>query len=159
MCYCRTRAHVLRCSQTGSQLYTRSYELFKAFSPSNTQGHSRLTLWIAYCIAQTYYESGKFDMAVRCAYVAHKAPQPSTDHYVHVPQVLRADSENVPQREMGISTSTATHGMVFMRAADGRHGTQRTVVIRDVGAWFVKSSHGKRNLLITMTRRNQNTAG
>ncbi|KAF9809102.1 hypothetical protein IEO21_07571 [Rhodonia placenta] len=57
--------HLALVLETGSQLYTRSYELFKAFSPSNTQGHSRLTLWIAYCIAQTYYESGKFDMAVR----------------------------------------------------------------------------------------------
>ena len=29
------------------------------------QNPGRLTLWIAYRIAQTYYESGKFDMAVR----------------------------------------------------------------------------------------------
>ncbi|CCL99236.1 uncharacterized protein FIBRA_01251 [Fibroporia radiculosa] len=47
------------------ELYTRSYELFKAHSPPTTQGHGRLTLWIAYRIAQTYFESGKFDMAVR----------------------------------------------------------------------------------------------
>jgi hypothetical protein len=49
------------------QLYTKSYELFKKHttspSPNTTQG--RLTLWIAYRIAQTYYDSGKFDMAVR----------------------------------------------------------------------------------------------
>ena len=30
------------------------------------QNPGRLTLWIAYRIAQTYYDSGKFDMAVRC---------------------------------------------------------------------------------------------
>ncbi|PCH35565.1 glutathione transferase omega-1 [Wolfiporia cocos MD-104 SS10] len=47
------------------ELYTRSYELFKAYSPASAQGHGRLTLWIAYRIAQTYFESGKFDMAVR----------------------------------------------------------------------------------------------
>ena len=32
------------------------------------QNPGRLTLWIAYRIAQTYYDSGKFDMAVRCVY-------------------------------------------------------------------------------------------
>ncbi|KAI0669719.1 Gryzun, putative trafficking through golgi-domain-containing protein [Trametes maxima] len=47
------------------ELYTRSYELFKKWSPQNAQNPGRLTLWIAYRIAQTYYESGKFDMAVR----------------------------------------------------------------------------------------------
>lgn len=49
------------------ELYTKSYELFKKYtsvpSPNATQG--RLTLWIAYRIAQTYYDSGKFDMAIR----------------------------------------------------------------------------------------------
>ena len=30
------------------------------------QNPGRLTLWIAYRIAQTYYDSGKFDMSVRC---------------------------------------------------------------------------------------------
>lgn len=48
------------------QLYTRSYELFKKYSTSSaSQNQGRQTLWIAYRIAQTYYESGKFDMAVR----------------------------------------------------------------------------------------------
>ncbi|KAI0669705.1 Gryzun, putative trafficking through golgi-domain-containing protein [Trametes maxima] len=47
------------------ELYTRSYELFKKWSPQNAQNPGRLTLWIAYRIAQTSYESGKFDMAVR----------------------------------------------------------------------------------------------
>ncbi|KAI0645251.1 Gryzun, putative trafficking through golgi-domain-containing protein [Trametes meyenii] len=47
------------------ELYTRSYELFKKWSPQSAQNPGRLTLWIAYRIAQTYYESGKFDMAVR----------------------------------------------------------------------------------------------
>ncbi|TCD61939.1 hypothetical protein EIP91_007679 [Steccherinum ochraceum] len=44
------------------ELYTRAYELFKKNSASQ-QG--RQQLWIAYRIAQTYFESGKFDMAVR----------------------------------------------------------------------------------------------
>ncbi|KAI0050806.1 hypothetical protein FA95DRAFT_1676484 [Auriscalpium vulgare] len=48
------------------ELYTKSYELFKTHSVvSNGQGQGRLTLRIAYRIAQTYYASGKFDMAVR----------------------------------------------------------------------------------------------
>lgn len=51
------------------QLYTRSYELFKKWSPQSNQNPGRLTLWIAYRIAQTYYESGKFDMAVRYEHV------------------------------------------------------------------------------------------
>ena len=59
----------------GLELYTRSYELFKKWSPQNgqqgqlaqnqNQNPGRLTLWIAYRIAQTYYDSAKFDMAVR----------------------------------------------------------------------------------------------
>ncbi|CAL1711378.1 unnamed protein product [Somion occarium] len=47
------------------ELYTRAYELFKKYSTSSSQSQGRLTLWIAYLIAQTYYESGKFEMAVR----------------------------------------------------------------------------------------------
>ncbi|TFY61713.1 hypothetical protein EVJ58_g4338 [Rhodofomes roseus] len=47
------------------ELYTRAYDLFKAYTPKDAHGHGRLTLWIAYRIAQTYYESGKFDLAVR----------------------------------------------------------------------------------------------
>ncbi|KAF8891851.1 Gryzun, putative trafficking through golgi-domain-containing protein [Infundibulicybe gibba] len=49
------------------ELYTKAYELFKKYSPAGPQGaaQGRLTLWIAYRIAQTYYDSGKFDMAVR----------------------------------------------------------------------------------------------
>ncbi|PIL33423.1 hypothetical protein GSI_04045 [Ganoderma sinense ZZ0214-1] len=47
------------------ELYTRAYELFKKWSPQQNNNPGRLTLWIAYRIAQTYYESGKFDMAVR----------------------------------------------------------------------------------------------
>ncbi|KAF8841726.1 hypothetical protein BDN67DRAFT_927820 [Paxillus ammoniavirescens] len=45
------------------EMYTKSYELFKRYNSSASQG--RLTLWIACRIAHTYYESGKFDMAVR----------------------------------------------------------------------------------------------
>lgn len=67
----RASANHLR-SRTHSyipQLYTRSYELFKKYAPSagdnQQQSQGRLTLWIAYRIAQTYYESGKFDMAVK----------------------------------------------------------------------------------------------
>lgn len=48
-----------------NELYTKAYELFKKHSPASNQGQGRLTLWIAYRIAQTYYEAGKFDMAVR----------------------------------------------------------------------------------------------
>ncbi|KAJ7647712.1 Gryzun, putative trafficking through golgi-domain-containing protein [Roridomyces roridus] len=49
------------------ELYTKAYELFKKYAPANAQNQNqgRLTLWIAYRIGQTYYESGKFDMAVR----------------------------------------------------------------------------------------------
>ncbi|KAF8435107.1 Gryzun, putative trafficking through golgi-domain-containing protein [Boletus edulis BED1] len=45
------------------ELYTKSYELFKKYSSTASQG--RLTLWIASRIAQTYYQSGKFELAVR----------------------------------------------------------------------------------------------
>ncbi|KAF8663656.1 hypothetical protein AX16_000898 [Volvariella volvacea WC 439] len=49
------------------ELYTKAYELFKKYASVNsanpTQG--RLTLWIAYRIAQTYYDSGKFDTAIK----------------------------------------------------------------------------------------------
>ncbi|KDR75635.1 hypothetical protein GALMADRAFT_268205 [Galerina marginata CBS 339.88] len=48
-----------------NELYTKAYELFKKHSPASNQGQGRLTLWIAYRIAQTYYDAGKFDMAVR----------------------------------------------------------------------------------------------
>ncbi|KZV68255.1 hypothetical protein PENSPDRAFT_25100 [Peniophora sp. CONT] len=47
------------------ELYTKSYELFKKHSPANAQGTGRLILRIALRIAQTYYDAGKFDMAVR----------------------------------------------------------------------------------------------
>lgn len=47
------------------ELYTKAYELFKKYTPASSQGQGRLTLWIAYRIAQTYHQSGKFDMAVR----------------------------------------------------------------------------------------------
>ncbi|THH01325.1 hypothetical protein EW026_g1364 [Hermanssonia centrifuga] len=47
------------------ELYTRAYELFKKYSPPSSQNQGRQTLWIAYRIAQTYHQSGKFDMAVR----------------------------------------------------------------------------------------------
>jgi len=50
-----------------NDMYTKAYELFKKYSsvPGEGQGQGRLTLWIAYRIAQTYYDAGKFDMAVR----------------------------------------------------------------------------------------------
>ncbi|KAI5120282.1 hypothetical protein M0805_005339 [Coniferiporia weirii] len=51
------------------ELYTKSYELFKKYSSApaaaQNQMQGRFTVWIAYRIAQTYYESGKFEMAVR----------------------------------------------------------------------------------------------
>ena len=51
-----------------NELYTKAYELFKKFSSPSNQGQGRLTLWIAYRIAQTYYTAGKYDMAVRSVY-------------------------------------------------------------------------------------------
>jgi len=51
-----------------TQLYTKSYEVFKKYNSTVTQG--RLTLWIAYRIAHTYFESEKFDVAVRYAFSA-----------------------------------------------------------------------------------------
>ncbi|KAJ7099520.1 Gryzun, putative trafficking through golgi-domain-containing protein [Mycena belliarum] len=49
------------------ELYTKAYEVFKKYAPAHAQNQNqgRLTLWIAYRIGQTYYESGKFEMAVR----------------------------------------------------------------------------------------------
>ncbi|KAG5731761.1 UPF0636 like protein [Termitomyces sp. T112] len=49
------------------ELYTKAYELFKKHAVVNPQNptQSRLTLWIAYRIAQTYYDSAKYDMAIR----------------------------------------------------------------------------------------------
>ncbi|KDQ50908.1 hypothetical protein JAAARDRAFT_41691 [Jaapia argillacea MUCL 33604] len=53
------------------ELYTKSYELFKQHTPQPQAGHNqaqmqgRHMLWIAYRIAQTYYQAAKFDMAVR----------------------------------------------------------------------------------------------
>ncbi|KAL5512612.1 hypothetical protein ACEPAG_3265 [Sanghuangporus baumii] len=51
------------------ELYTKAYEVFKKYSttPATTQNQiqGRFTLWIAYRIAQTYFESGKYEMSVR----------------------------------------------------------------------------------------------
>ena len=49
-------------------MYTRSYELFKQRVPGGTSQHNqgRLILYIALLIAQTYYESEQFDMAIKC---------------------------------------------------------------------------------------------
>ncbi|KAK2463095.1 hypothetical protein APHAL10511_004750 [Amanita phalloides] len=49
------------------ELYTKAYEIFKKYISlgGSNQAQSRLTLWIAYRIAQTYYDSGEFAMAVR----------------------------------------------------------------------------------------------
>ena len=48
-------------------MYTRSYELFKQRIPSDTSHHNqgRLILYIALLIAQTYYASEQFDMAIK----------------------------------------------------------------------------------------------
>ncbi|KAF8601607.1 hypothetical protein BDV93DRAFT_509874 [Ceratobasidium sp. AG-I] len=43
------------------ELFTKAYETFK----SQQTGQSRLTYYIAYRIAETHYESGKFDLAVK----------------------------------------------------------------------------------------------
>jgi len=49
------------------ELYTKTYELFKKYTVVDPQNpaQGRLTLWIAYRIAQTYYQSDKYDMAIR----------------------------------------------------------------------------------------------
>lgn len=49
------------------QLYTKAYEAFKnhTSSQNHQEGQGRSTLWIAYRIAQTYFQSGKVDTAVR----------------------------------------------------------------------------------------------
>ncbi|KAF5354759.1 hypothetical protein D9756_005506 [Leucocoprinus leucothites] len=49
------------------ELYTKAYELFKKYNPGDTtnNGQGRLTLWIAYRIAQTYCDSGQYEMAIR----------------------------------------------------------------------------------------------
>jgi hypothetical protein len=49
------------------QLYTKAYELFKKYTPVDPQNQNqgRLTLWIAFRIAETYYEQKNFEMAVR----------------------------------------------------------------------------------------------
>ncbi|KAB5589557.1 Glutathione transferase omega-1 [Ceratobasidium theobromae] len=43
------------------ELYTKAYETFK----QQKVGQTRLTYYIAYRIAETHYESGKFDLAVK----------------------------------------------------------------------------------------------
>ncbi|QRV97868.1 trafficking protein particle complex subunit 11 [Ceratobasidium sp. AG-Ba] len=43
------------------ELFTKAYETFK----QQQTGQSRLTYYIAYRIAETHYESGKFDLAVK----------------------------------------------------------------------------------------------
>ncbi|KAH7329744.1 Foie gras liver health family 1-domain-containing protein [Rhizoctonia solani] len=43
------------------ELYTKAYETFK----HQKAGQTRLTYYIAYRIAETHYESGKFDLAVK----------------------------------------------------------------------------------------------
>ncbi|KAG5341519.1 hypothetical protein C0989_009880 [Termitomyces sp. Mn162] len=55
------------------ELYTKAYELFKKHAVVNPQNptQSRLTLWIAYRIAQTYYDSAKYDMAIRSVVSIH----------------------------------------------------------------------------------------
>ncbi|KAJ3575278.1 hypothetical protein NP233_g1192 [Leucocoprinus birnbaumii] len=49
------------------ELYTKAYELFKKYNPGDpsSNGQGRLTLWIAYRIAQTYCDSGQYEMAIR----------------------------------------------------------------------------------------------
>ena len=48
-------------------MYTRSYELFKQRIPSGTSVHNqgRLILYIALLIAQAYYQSEQFGMAIK----------------------------------------------------------------------------------------------
>ncbi|THH08405.1 hypothetical protein EW145_g2735, partial [Phellinidium pouzarii] len=66
---CTERRRLRFLAALDATLYTKSYELFKKYSTAPATAHNqmqgRFTLWIAYRIAQTYYESGKFEMAVR----------------------------------------------------------------------------------------------
>jgi hypothetical protein len=45
-----------------SQLYTKAYEVFKRFKST------RMTLYLAAQIALVHLETGKHDMALKCAY-------------------------------------------------------------------------------------------
>ncbi|KAG2016097.1 glutathione transferase omega-1 [Coprinopsis cinerea AmutBmut pab1-1] len=48
------------------ELYTKAYEMFKRYNPpSQGQSPGRLTMLIAYRIAEIYALSGKYDMAIR----------------------------------------------------------------------------------------------
>ena len=49
------------------QFYTKAHEIFE--KNTSTQAQSRLALWIAYRITETYYDSSKSAMAVRCVYL------------------------------------------------------------------------------------------
>ena len=92
------------------QLYTKAYEIFKKNTPGgSTQAQSRLTLWIAYRIAQTYYDSGEFAMAVRCV---------SLRGHVGIPMFIRCseDSSNALQRRIA-----EKNGMIYCDLS-WRHG-------------------------------------
>lgn len=94
------------------ELYTRSYELFKKYSPANAQNQGRQTLWIAYRIAQTYYESGKFDMAAKYDNVFQ-----SVAHSTKTFKVLRAYRKDISPREMGRHARPSALNLVQVRAA------------------------------------------
>jgi trafficking protein particle complex subunit 11 len=50
------------------QLYTKAYEFFKKYAPARSPEDStqpRMTAWIAYRVAHTYHDLGKYDLAIR----------------------------------------------------------------------------------------------
>lgn len=104
------------------QLYTKAYEIFKRNTPGgSTQAQSRLTLWIAYRIAQTYYDSGEFAMAVRCVYLRG---------HVGIPLMLSCseDSSNALQRPIA-----EKNGMIYC-GLSWRHG------MRVLNSWGMLNS-------------------
>ena len=116
------------------QLYTKAYELFKKYGPVNSQNQNqgRLTLWIAFRIAQTYYDSGKFDMAVRCVICSeHLGAVDSIDG--NLAQLLRAYSKDISAGEMGVHAQTAVDHLVYVCAATRGCGPQRKAVGGDAG--------------------------
>jgi len=109
------------------QLYTKSYELFKKYSPVNTQNQSqgRLTLRIAYRIAQTYYEAKKFDMAVRCIPIVLPVKWES-DLTTHYAGFLSASPRHIAVR----------NGLTYCS-----HYLQRGIpVLSSSGTWSLASS-------------------
>jgi hypothetical protein len=128
------------------ELYTKAYEVFKSASATSTAtstaattsttatgaagvvtqggaqgGGGRQTLWIAYRIAETYRENGKYDMAVRwvilflCGSLTFYFPVCFIWFIItHVDylQIFRSDSKNVSHRTMDRVVEGCVGGLV-----------------------------------------------